>query len=63
VEIKLPALGVSPGFAIEEMNLLAQAPKLFLLLQEPNLIHVRQIQPVQIAPSVADPGDQFNQDA
>ena len=46
LEIQLLALGFSPHFAIEEMNLLAQAPKLLLLLQEPNRIHVRQIQSV-----------------
>src|SRR6266436_3222254 len=38
-EIQLLALGFSPDFAIEEMNLLAQAPELLLLLQESNLIH------------------------
>jgi len=44
------------------MNLLAHAPEFFLLLQESNLIHVRQIQPVQVAAGGANPGDQFNQD-
>ena len=44
------------------MNLLAQAPELFLLLQESNRIHVRQIQSMQAAPSRADAGDQSNQD-
>ena len=33
------------------MNLLAQAPKLFLLLQKSDLIHVRQIESVQVAPA------------
>jgi hypothetical protein len=42
------------------MNLVAHAPELFLLLQESNLIHVRQIQPVQVAGGGANPGDQFN---
>jgi hypothetical protein len=45
------------------MNLLAHAPELFLLLQESNGIHVRQIQSVQVAPSGADPGDQSDQDS
>ncbi len=45
------------------MNLLAQAPELFLLLQESNLIHVGQIQSVQVTPSRAHPSDQSNKDA
>jgi hypothetical protein len=44
------------------MNLLAHAPQLFQLLQKSNLIHVRQIPSMQVAPSGADPGDQSNQD-
>ena len=44
------------------MNLLAQTPKFFLLFQEANLVHVRQIQPVQVAASGADPRDQSDQD-
>src|SRR4029077_10287505 len=63
LEIQLLPLGFSPRFALEEMNLLAHAPKLFLLLQEPNLIHVRQIHSVQIATSATDPGDQSDQNA
>ena len=43
------------------MNLLAQAPELLLLLQESNLIHVRQIQSMQIATSGADPRNQSDQ--
>jgi hypothetical protein len=45
------------------MNLLAHAPKLFLLRQESNLIHVRQTHSVQIATSSADPGYQSYQNA
>src|ERR1700722_3256142 len=44
------------------MNLLTQAPELFLLLQESNRVHVRQIQSMQMASSAADTGDQSNQD-
>ena len=44
------------------MNLLVQASELFLLLQESNRIHVRQIHSIQVATSRADPGDQSNQD-
>ena len=44
------------------MNLLVQASELFLLLQESNRIHVRQIQSVQVAASSADAGDQSDQD-
>src|SRR5580693_10079115 len=44
------------------MNLLTQAPELFLLLQESNRVHVRQIQSMQMASSGADTGDQSNQD-
>ncbi len=44
------------------MNLLAQASELLLLLYEPNLIHVRQIQSVQVAASGADASDQSDQD-
>jgi hypothetical protein len=62
-EIQSLALGFRSPFASEEMNLLAHAPKLFLLLQEPNLIHVRQIHSVQIAPGSADPGHQSDQNA
>ena len=40
------------------MNLLAQASELFLL-QKSNLIHVRQIHPMQVAASGADAGDQL----
>ena len=43
------------------MNLLAHASKLLLLLQEANLIHVRQIQSMQIATSGADPRNQSDQ--
>src|SRR5215470_3886144 len=38
------------------------APKLLLLLQQTNLIHVRQIQAVQVAAGGADPGNQSDQD-
>jgi putative transposase len=44
------------------MNLLTQAPELFLLLQESNRVHVRQIQSMQTASSCTDTGDQSNQD-
>src|ERR1700726_2777077 len=44
------------------MNLLAHAPEFFLLLQESNLIHVRQIQSVQVGASGADAGNQSDQD-
>src|SRR5882724_9950674 len=44
------------------MNQLTQAPELFLLLQESNRVHVRQIQSMQMASSGADTGDQSNQD-
>jgi hypothetical protein len=44
------------------MDLLTQAPELFLLLQESNRVHVRQIQSMQMASSGADTGDQSNQD-
>src|SRR5271165_791442 len=44
------------------MNLLTQAPELFLLFQESNRIHVRQIPSMQVASSRADTGDQSNQD-
>jgi hypothetical protein len=44
------------------MNLLTQAPEFFLLLQESNRVHVRQIQSMQMASSGADSGDQSNQD-
>jgi hypothetical protein len=37
----LLALGCSSRLAVKEMNLLAQASELLLLLQESNLIHVR----------------------
>jgi hypothetical protein len=47
---------------MKEMNLLAQAPELFLLRQESNLFHVRQIQSVQVAPSGADASDQSDQE-
>src|SRR5277367_1173958 len=43
------------------MNLLTQAPEFFLLLQESNRVHVRQIQSMQMASSGADSGDQSNQ--
>jgi hypothetical protein len=33
------------------------------LLQESNLIHIRQIQPVRVAPGGADPGDQSDRNA
>jgi hypothetical protein len=45
-----------------EMNLLAQASELFLLLPESNQIHVRQIQSMQVATSCADADDQSDQD-
>jgi hypothetical protein len=45
------------------MNLLAQLSEFFLLLQESNLIQVRQIQSVQVAPGSAHPRNQFNQDS
>jgi hypothetical protein len=44
------------------MDLLTQAPELFLLLPESNRVHVRQIQSMQMATSGADTGDQSNQD-
>src|ERR1700760_4413734 len=44
------------------MNLLTQAPQLFLLLRESNRVHVQQIQSMQMASSGADTGDQPNQD-
>src|ERR1700730_16064898 len=44
------------------MNLLTQAPELFLLLQKPNRVHIRQIQSMQVAASGADPSDQSDQD-
>jgi hypothetical protein len=44
------------------MNLLTQATKLFLLLQESNRVHVRQIQSMQMTSSRTDTGDQSNQD-
>src|SRR5271165_5383015 len=44
------------------MNLLAQASELFLLFQQSNLIHVRQIPSVQVGASGADAGDQSDKD-
>jgi hypothetical protein len=41
IENTLLALGCSSRFAVKEMNLLAQASELLLVLQESNLIHVR----------------------
>src|ERR1700738_2482601 len=44
------------------MNLLTQAPELFLLLQEAHRAHVRPIQSMQRASSAPDTADQSNQD-
>ena len=44
------------------MNLLNQAPEFFLLLQESNRVHVRQVQSMQTASSCTDTGDQSHQD-
>jgi hypothetical protein len=41
IENTLLALGCSSSFAVKEINLLAQASQLLLLLQESNLIHGR----------------------